>query len=147
MLRPGFPTAALIVSLLVALLPPSAARAQTEPPPQTALPPQTATAPPPGAGAASGSAAATPGAPLAPTAAPLPAAPPPALPPPPPSLAAEPGALPPLPPTEEHPPIYKQAWFWAAIAVVGLTAAMITYGIASQGPATPTTDLGNMRAF
>ena len=75
------------------------------------------------------------------------AAPPQALPPPAPSLVAEPGTLPPLPPTEEHPPLYRQAWFWALVAVVGLTAAMVTYGVVSQGPATPSTDFGNMRAF
>jgi hypothetical protein len=32
-------------------------------------------------------------------------------------------------------------------AVVALTAGMIVYGLATQGPATPSTDLGNMRAF
>jgi hypothetical protein len=60
---------------------------------------------------------------------------------------AEPGTLPPLPPPEEKPPVYKQTWFWAVAAVVALTAGMIVYGLATQGPATPSTDLGNMRAF
>jgi hypothetical protein len=64
-----------------------------------------------------------------------------------PAPTAEPGTLPPLPPPEERPPIYKQTWFWAVVAVVGLTAVMIGYGISSQGPATPNTDFGNMRAF
>jgi hypothetical protein len=139
MLRPGAPTVAVIVSLLVALLmPATAVRAQTEPPPV-------------GTGSTNGPAAATPGAATSPgvvtSPAPLPAAPPPAPPAPLPALAADPGALPPLPPTEERPPIYKQAWFWAVIGVVSLTGVMIAYGVASQGPATPTTDLGNMRAF
>ena len=43
--------------------------------------------------------------------------------------------------------IYKQTWFWAVAAVVGLTAVMIVYGLSTQGPATPSTDLGNMRAY
>jgi hypothetical protein len=60
---------------------------------------------------------------------------------------AEPGTLPPLPPPEEKPPVYKQTWFWAVAAVVALTAGMIVYGLATQGPATPSTDLGNMRAY
>lgn len=73
--------------------------------------------------------------------------PPPLLAAPAPAPTADPGTLPPLPPPEERPPIYKQTWFWAVVAVVGLTAVMIAYGIGTQGPATPNTDLGNMRAF
>jgi hypothetical protein len=64
-----------------------------------------------------------------------------------PAPTAEPGTLPPLPPPDEKPPVYKQTWFWAVAAVVGLTAIMIAYGLSTQGPATPGTDLGNMRAY
>jgi hypothetical protein len=64
-----------------------------------------------------------------------------------PAPTAEPGTLPPLPPPDEKPPVYKQTWFWAVAAVVGLTAVMIVYGLSTQGPATPSTDLGNMRAY
>jgi len=136
----GLASAPVILSVLVASIAlPASARAQTEPPAVSADAPAAAPATPPGAPA-------TPP-PAAPETAPPVAAPPPA-----PLLAApaptaEPGTLPPLPPPEERPPIYKQTWFWAVAAVVGLTAIMIAYGLSTQGPATPSTDLGNMRAF
>ena len=85
--------------------------------------------------------------PVAPIGAPPAAAPLPGLAPALTPSTAEPGALPPLPPTEDQPPIYKQTWFWALVGVVALTATMVTIGIASQGPATPNTDFGNMRAY
>jgi hypothetical protein len=145
MTRLGLASAPLIMSLIVASIAlPAPARAQTEPPAVSGDAP--AAAPP----AAAPPSAATPP-PAAPEAAPAPAAPPPAAAPPPslaaPAPAAEPGTLPPLPPPEERPPIYKQTWFWAVAAVVGLTAIMIGYGLGTQGPATPSTDFGNMRAF
>jgi hypothetical protein len=62
-------------------------------------------------------------------------------------VMAAPGELAPLPPPPEKPPIYRETWFWAVVGVVVLTATMITIGLASQGPSTPQTDLGNMRAF
>jgi hypothetical protein len=62
-------------------------------------------------------------------------------------MMTAPGELSPLPPPAEKPPIYKEIWFWAVVGVVVLTATMITIGLASQGPPTPSTDLGNMRAF
>lgn len=139
MTRLGLASTSLIVTLLFASL--TSARAQTEPPAVgTDAPAAVAPAPTP------------PPAPPAPAAAE--AAPPPAPPPPAPLLAApapaptaEPGTLPSLQPPEERPPIYKQTWFWGVIAVVGLTAGMIVYGLSTQGPATPNTDFGNMRAF
>ena len=140
MTRLGLASMSTILSLLVVSTAlPSPAWAQTVPPPVGAAAPAAppATPPPPAA--------------PAPEAAPAPAAPPPTAAPPPslsaPIPMAEPGTLPPLPPPEEKPPIYKQTWFWAVAAVVGLTAVMIAYGLGTQGPATPSTDLGNMRAF
>ncbi len=140
MIRLGVPS--LIASLLIgSLVAAGSAWAQTEPPPVGA------DAPAPAPAAPAAPAATPPPAPAAPApAAPLPAsAPPPSLSAPAPT--AEPGTLPPLPPPEERPPVYKQTWFWAVAAVVGLTAVMIAYGLGSQGPATPSTDFGNMRAF
>jgi hypothetical protein len=136
--RPAIVPASLVLgALLVALQAPSPAQAQTEPPPTppgaAAIPPAPAAAPTPPAAEP----------PLA--APPVPAAPPPA--PAATTMMAAPGELAPLPPAEEKPPIYKQTWFWAVVGVVVLTATMITIGIASQGPSTPATDLGNMRAF
>ncbi len=142
MVRLGVPTppsASLVMTLLIASLSGAPAWAQTEPPPVGAAVPEAAPAAPPPAEAAPAP---------APSVAPLPAAAaPPSLEAPAPAPVIDPGALPPLPPPEERPPIYKQTWFWAVIAVVGVTAAMITYGLATQGPATPSTDFGNMRAF
>lgn len=141
MTRLGLAFASVILSLLVVSIAlPAPASAQTEPPavvdsPAAAVAPATPPLP----------------APAAPEAAPATAAPPPAAAPPPslaaPAPTAEPGTLPPLPPPEEKPPVYKQTWFWGVAAVVGLTAVMIVYGLGTQGPATPSTDLGNMRAF
>jgi len=134
--RPAYLTFPLILGALLAALP---VRAQTEPPPTSAAPPTDAPAP------AAGSPVAPPppppaAAPATSTAAPLPAAPAPAM-------MTAPGELSPLPPPAEKPPLYKETWFWAVVGVVVLTATMITIGLASQGPSTPTTDLGNMRAF
>jgi hypothetical protein len=146
MTRLGLAFVPLIVSLLVASIAlPAPAWAQTQPPAVSTDAP--AAAPAPSAPAATP----PPPAPAAPETAPLTAAPAPAAAPAPlltaPAPTAEPGTLPPLPPPEERPPVYKQTWFWGVVAVAGLTAIMIAYGLGSQGPATPNTDLGNMRAF
>ena len=47
----------------------------------------------------------------------------------------------------ERPAFYERAWFWTAIGVVAVTAVVILMSTSSQGPATPSTDLGSMRAF
>jgi hypothetical protein len=112
-----------------------------EPPPSVAAPaapvPAPSSSPAPASSSSSSSSSATTLTPV-PPAEPAPTAPV--------SLAVEPGALPPLPP-EERVPMYKQPWFWAIVGVVALTAVMITIGVATQGPKTPGTDLGNMRAY
>jgi hypothetical protein len=155
--RPALPLLPFVLTALVASLAMGPyARAQTEPPPGGAAPaptqgvPAPAPAPaPPSAATLPGSAPAAPG-PGTPAPAPaagLPAAPPPAAPAATPALATvEPGALPALPP-EEQAPFYKQTWFWAVIGVVALTSIMVSIGVSAQGPKTPNTDLGNMRAY
>jgi hypothetical protein len=131
--------APLVVGAFVAALAAaSPAAAQTEPAPATS-PPAAADAPPP-----AGASAAEANAPTPPPPATMLAAPPPTPGPP---MATAPGELAPLPPPGEEPPLYKQTWFWAVVGVVVLTATMITIGVASQGPSTPKTDLGDMRAF
>ena len=131
----------LVLGAVVATLGASRpAQAQTEPPPASAPPGPAAAAPespPP---------APPPPAAVTPATAPLPAAPPPSSAGAP-TMMAAPGELAPLPPPEEKPPFYRETWFWAVVGVVVLTATMITIGLASQGPSTPRTDLGNMRAF
>ena len=113
------------------------AQAQTEPPPTAP-----ATPPAPGEAPAPSPAAAPPPAAAAGPAAPLPSAPPPGT-----AMMTAPGELTPLPPAEDKPPFYKETWFWAVVGVAVLTATMITIGLSSQGPSTPNTDLGNMRAY
>jgi hypothetical protein len=44
-------------------------------------------------------------------------------------------------------PFYQKDWFWGAVGVVILTTAVILVSVASSGTDTPTTTLGNMRAF
>jgi hypothetical protein len=140
MSRLASPLAPLALGVFVAALGASSmAAAQTEPPPAGSASPA-APAPPPDPPFAAPAASEAPPV-AAPPSAPVPAAAPA------PALLATPGELGALPPAEEHPPLYKETWFWAVVGVVVLTATMITIGIASQGPATPKTDLGNMRAF
>ena len=93
-------------------------------------------------------------APVPPPAAQAPTAtPPPDAPVSAPTLTAAPPALPPLtldqgPPAAPGPvPFYRKDWFWGTIGVVVLTAAIILFSAESPGPATPTTTLGDMRAF
>jgi hypothetical protein len=151
MLRPAPAVPPLLLGLCLAMLGAPTAQAQTEPPAVDQEPPPAALAPPPAPAPAAPAATPpgnagltpTPGAPIGPP--PGPAAPP--------VLAApaqavtNPGELAPLPPPGDRQPIYRETWFWAVVGVVVLTATMITIGVASQGPSTPTTDLGNMRAY
>jgi uncharacterized membrane protein len=131
------PLAPLVLGVFVVALGASPMVAgQTEPPPAGSAAP----APPPDPPLAAPAAAEAPPV-VVPPAAPVPAAAPA------PALLATPGELGALPPPEEHPPLYKETWFWAVVGVAVLTATMITIGIVSQGPETPKTDLGNMRAF
>jgi hypothetical protein len=51
------------------------------------------------------------------------------------------------PPAEGDGPFYKQAWFWSVVGVVVVTAVIVGFSASQQGPPTPSTDLGNMRAF
>lgn len=44
-------------------------------------------------------------------------------------------------------PLYRKDWFWGAVGVVILTTAIILVSVASSGADTPSTTLGNMRAF
>ena len=83
----------------------------------------------------------------------FPTATPPAGAPEAPTLTAAPPALPPLtldqgpPAAPGHVPFYRKDWFWGAVGVVVLTAAIILFSAESPGPGTPTTTLGDMRAF
>jgi hypothetical protein len=132
--RPAHLVPPLIFGALLITL---GAQAETDPPPAPAgaaaatVPPESVAPTPP---------VAIPPPAAAPASTPLPAAAPPAV-------MAAPGELAPLPPPPEKPPFYRETWFWAVVGVVVLTATMITIGLASQGPSTPKTDLGNMRAF
>jgi hypothetical protein len=44
-------------------------------------------------------------------------------------------------------PFYRKDWFWGAIGVAILTTAALLVSTASSGADTPSTTLGNMRAF
>jgi hypothetical protein len=87
--------------------------------------------------------------------APPPGAPPPALAEPltPLPLAAEAPALTaplvvPAPPAPRHVPIYRKDWFWGAVGVLVLTGAIVlAVSLSNADPATPSTRLGDMRAF
>ena len=141
MSRLAYPFAPLVIGAFVAALglPSMVAVAadQTEPPPGGSSPPAMAAPTPTPAEAPAPPIASVPPPPAAPAPAPAPA----------PALVTAPGELGAVPPPEEHPPLYKEPWFWAVVGVVALTATMISIGVAYQGPATPKTDLGNMRAF
>lgn len=65
----------------------------------------------------------------------LPAVPPPAL------------DLAPSPPPPAGKPFYRKTWFWGAVGVVVLTAAIVLIATSGAGDQAPTTTLGNMRAF
>jgi hypothetical protein len=72
-----------------------------------------------------------------------------------PTLTPEPAPPPPLaldlpaqPNAAGRPtPFYRKDWFWGALGLAVLTTAVILVSIASSGTDTPTTTLGNMRAF
>jgi hypothetical protein len=120
---------------------PSVTAPNDDPPPPAILPP------PAGAAAPSLEAGdtAAPGAPVQPLL-------PPAM-----SSAAPPGALPPtlvqgslanVPPREPRPKVYETRWFWGAVGVVVITTAIVVlFAVSSANPTTPSTKLGDMRAF
>jgi hypothetical protein len=128
---------ALALSLLLVG---DAAAQTTAPPPQAAPGLESGdTAPPPGAPPAS----AAPIAPLAPTTGSAPAAAPaPAL-----TATTAPLVLP-AAPAPKHTPIYRKPWFWGAIGVVAVTGmVLMAVALANTDPSTPSTRLGDMRAF
>jgi hypothetical protein len=146
--------AALICAAFAgALLVARPAAAQTAAPGSTApaadapAPPAALPAPPSGTAAPSLEAGdtAAPGAPVQPLLpAPTTGTPPPdALPP-----AIAQGSLGSLPPREQRPKVYETRWFWGAVGVVVVTAAIVlALGLSSRNPTTPSTKLGDMRAF
>ncbi|HSZ84248.1 MAG TPA: hypothetical protein VLA14_18310 [Polyangia bacterium] len=148
--------AALICAALAgALLVPTPAAAQTAAagsttPPAPATPtadPGPPAAPPAGGAAPSLEAGdtAAPGAPVQPLLPPsATGTPPPGAPPP----AVVQGSLGSLPPREQRPKVYETRWFWGAVGVVVVTAAIVlALGLSSRNPTTPSTKLGDMRAF
>jgi hypothetical protein len=123
---------ALVVSLLLAG---DAAAETTAPPPQ------------PGPGLEAGDTAPPPGAP--PAVAPIA----PLTPLPPPAVAA-PGTVTtaplvlPAPPAPKHTPVYRKPWFWGAVGLVAVTGmVLLAVALAHSDPSTPSTRLGDMRAF
>lgn len=143
----------LIVGMVVASA--GTVHAQTAPPP--AVPPGAAAPPPATAPAAPPPAAATapsleagdtapPGAiePLAPAQAPSPTLAPP--PPAPPGIASP--LVSPTPPARRPAPFYRREWFWGTVAVLVVTAVVVTVLTLGTGdPETPKTKLGDMHAF
>jgi hypothetical protein len=126
---------ALLVPALVTVSGDAAAQSALEPPPAGTAPPADPTAPPP------------PGtvAPVAPLA---PATPPPAAGAPQPSSFAVLETAPVPAPQPQPTPFYRKHWFWGAVAVVAITAVVIVvFSRGSSGIATPSTTLGDMRAF
>jgi hypothetical protein len=119
----------------------SAPQAEPTPPP-AALP-----SPPPGPATPPLEAGDTapPGAPIQPLAAPSStAAAPPGLPPS--AIAQE--SLGSVPPRETRPRVYETRWFWGAVGVVVITVAVVlVLSLNTSGPSTPSTTLGDMRAF
>ncbi len=54
----------------------------------------------------------------------------------------------PAPAPPPRPPFYRRDWFWGAVGLVALTAAILLIATtASTDQAPPPTTLGNMRAF
>lgn len=106
----------------------------TTPPPPAAPPLETGdTAPPPGA-------------PPTPEVQPVP--PLPGLAPPPSTAVVTAPGLTPPPPAVRRRPIYREDWFWAAVGVVLITGAIVTFfALRDPDPAKPQTELGDMRAF
>ena len=65
----------------------------------------------------------------------------------PPDTFAAPLVVPP-PPAPRREPIYHKDWFWGAVGVILVTGAVIfVLAVSSGDPTTPTTKLGDMRAF
>jgi hypothetical protein len=73
------------------------------------------------------------------------------------TATAVPGAIPPsivqgslgtVPPREQRRRVYETRWFWGALGVVVITAAVVlVFAVNSANPTTPSTKLGDMRAF
>ena len=146
--RPRWGAAVLVGILLGAGL----ARAQTVPPAMPGTAAADAGAPLPDAQAPAPDAQA-PAAPPAPDQAPA-ATPPPGATAPVPTLTPEPpAALPALtldqgpPPRPGNVPFYRKDWFWGGVGVLVLTAVILLFSAGSSNPATPSTTLGDMRAF
>ena len=75
--------------------------------------------------------------------APLPPAAEPAMP----SPATAPLVVP-APPAPRDEPLYRRHWFWGAVGALVLTGAIVlAVSLSSSDPSTPTTKLGDMRAF
>jgi hypothetical protein len=54
----------------------------------------------------------------------------------------------PEPPAPRHTPIYRKHWFWGAIGLVAVTGVvLLAVALANSDPSTPSTRLGDMRAF
>jgi hypothetical protein len=55
----------------------------------------------------------------------------------------------PIPPPPPRPvPFYRRDWFWGAVSVVVLTGIVVlAVSLSNADPVTPTTRLGDMRAF
>jgi hypothetical protein len=52
------------------------------------------------------------------------------------------------PPAKRHVPFYRKDWFWAGVGVLVITGAiLLSVALSSQDPLTPSTRLGDMRAF
>jgi hypothetical protein len=131
--------AATFAVLTMAVASPTFAAEPTAPPPSPSL--ESADTAPPGAAPAATVQPIGPPA-SAETVAPAPAATVTAA-----ATVADPG-LTPVPPAARPKPFYRRSWFWGTVGVVLLTGAII--GILSlqpTDPATPSTKLGDMRAF
>jgi hypothetical protein len=50
-------------------------------------------------------------------------------------------------PVRQGKPFYRKDWFWGAIGVMVLTAAIVLVATSGSSADAPTTTLGNMRAF
>jgi len=75
--------------------------------------------------------------------APLPPAAEPAMP----SPATAPLVVP-APPAPRDEPLYRRHWFWGAVGALVLTGAIVlAVSLSSSDPSTPSTKLGDMRAF
>ncbi len=121
----------LVAVAVLAIFASGTAAAQTTAPAQQQPPPLEAgdTAPAPGVPPAPG--VISPVTPLAPA----------------PTTLEAPLVLPP-PPAPRQVPIYRRHWFWGAVSVLVLTGIVVlAVSLSNADPLTPTTRLGDMRAF